>query len=156
MKRTDKGELSVVVTSWTMLTKAIQPLPDKWHGLADVEARYRRRYVDMIVTPGVTDTLRARSKTISALRRALEDRGFLEVGGVGWRVGWGSWAWEMVQPWLKPSGCNAPGIADPRHTRHHLQLPPSQTRTHTFRWRRPCWRRRPGVLMRGPSSPTIM
>ncbi|RMZ52452.1 hypothetical protein APUTEX25_000031 [Auxenochlorella protothecoides] len=79
MKRTDKGELSVVVTSWTMLTKAIQPLPDKWHGLADVEARYRRRYVDMIVTPGVTDTLRARSKTISALRRALEDRGFLEV-----------------------------------------------------------------------------
>lgn len=104
MKRTDKGELSVVVTSWTMLTKAIQPLPDKWHGLADVEARYRRRYVDMIVTPGVTDTLRARSKTISALRRALEDRGFLEVGGVGWRVGWGSWAWERVQPWLKPSG----------------------------------------------------
>ncbi|KFM24352.1 Lysine-tRNA ligase [Auxenochlorella protothecoides] len=79
MKRTDKGELSVVVTSWTMLTKAIQPLPDKWHGLADVEARYRRRYVDMIVTPGVTNTLRARSKTISALRRALEDRGFLEV-----------------------------------------------------------------------------
>lgn len=79
IKRTEKGELSVVVKEWTMLTKPLLPLPDKWHGLSDVETRYRKRYIDMIVTPGVTDTLRARSKTIATLRRVLEERDFLEV-----------------------------------------------------------------------------
>ena len=79
IKRTEKGELSVVVKEWTMLTKSLLPLPDKWHGLSDVETRYRKRYIDMIVTPGVTDTLRARSKTIATLRRVLEERDFLEV-----------------------------------------------------------------------------
>ena len=62
-----------------MLTKSLLPLPDKWHGLADVEQRYRKRYLDMIVTPGVVDTLRARSRAISTIRRLLEGRGFLEV-----------------------------------------------------------------------------
>ncbi|KAL4451821.1 hypothetical protein ABPG75_007483 [Micractinium tetrahymenae] len=79
IKRTEKGELSVVVESLEVLTKSLLPLPDKWHGLADVEQRYRKRYLDMIVTPGVVDTFKARSKTISTIRRMLEDQDFLEV-----------------------------------------------------------------------------
>ncbi|MFZ9851001.1 MAG: OB-fold nucleic acid binding domain-containing protein, partial [Vulcanococcus sp.] len=51
LRRTDRGELSVKVTSWQMLSKSLQPLPDKWHGLADVEKRYRQRYLDLIVSP---------------------------------------------------------------------------------------------------------
>ena len=79
LRRTDKGELSVVVRKLTVLTKSLLPLPDKWHGLADVEARYRKRYLDMIVTPGVIGTFKARSKVVSTIRRYLEDRDFLEV-----------------------------------------------------------------------------
>lgn len=79
LRRTDKGELSVVVTKLKVLTKALLPLPDKYHGLTDVEARYRRRYLDMIVTPGVAETLKARSLVVSTIRRRLEDLGFLEV-----------------------------------------------------------------------------
>ncbi|GAB4819350.1 hypothetical protein N2152v2_006396 [Parachlorella kessleri] len=79
LKRTEKGELSVVVRRLRVLTKSLLPLPDKWHGLTDVEQRYRKRYLDMIVTPGVADTLRARSLTITTMRRLLEDLGFLEV-----------------------------------------------------------------------------
>ena len=79
VKRTDKGELSVVAESVSILTKALRPLPDKWHGLADVEKRYRQRYVDMIVTPGVRETLAARATMMRALRSSLDDRGFIEV-----------------------------------------------------------------------------
>jgi lysyl-tRNA synthetase, class II len=79
LRRTDKGELSIVVRRLHVLTKSLLPLPDKWHGLVDVETRYRKRYIDMIVTPGVIDTFVARSKVVSTLRRHLEDRGFLEV-----------------------------------------------------------------------------
>jgi lysyl-tRNA synthetase class 2 len=79
LRRTDKGELSIVVRKLEVLTKSLLPLPDKWHGLADVEARYRKRYLDMIVTPGVVDTFKARSKVVSTIRRYLEDREFLEV-----------------------------------------------------------------------------
>lgn len=79
VRRTEKGELSVAAHSLRVLTKALRPLPDKWHGLADVEKRYRQRYVDMIATPGVRDALRARALMTSALRRSLERRGFLEV-----------------------------------------------------------------------------
>jgi lysyl-tRNA synthetase class 2 len=79
LRRTEKGELSVVARRLTVLTKSLLPLPDKFHGLADVEQRYRKRYLDMIVTPGVVDTLRARSRVVSTLRRFLEDRDFLEV-----------------------------------------------------------------------------
>lgn len=153
VRRTDKGELSVVADSLTVLTKSLLPLPDKWHGLADVEKRYRcgraggwaqrprlvccaveaaagrgrtcpgelllqrpprsgmlarlllytltlslswpgvapapcpgrQRYLDMIVSEETRATMRARSVVISALRRALEGRGFLEVGGA-WRA----------------------------------------------------------------------
>jgi len=79
LKRTEKGELSVKARSIEMLTKALLPLPDKWHGLSDVEKRYRQRYVDMIVTPGVTDTFRKRARITSTIRRFLEARDFLEV-----------------------------------------------------------------------------
>jgi lysyl-tRNA synthetase, class II len=79
VRRTEKGELSVAAHSLSVLTKALRPLPDKWHGLADVEKRYRQRYVDMIATPGVRDALRARALMTSTLRRSLEGRGFLEV-----------------------------------------------------------------------------
>eukprot|EP00889_Picochlorum_renovo_P002138 jgi/Picre1/29168/NNA_004561.t1 len=79
LRRTDKGELSVVVKSLQVLTKAILPLPDKYHGLTDVESRYRKRYLDMIVTPGVAQTLKARSLAVSTIRRTLEDMGYLEV-----------------------------------------------------------------------------
>ncbi len=79
LRRTDRGELSVKVSEWTMLTKALQPLPDKWHGLADVEKRYRQRYLDLIVTPQSRETFRRRAHTVSAIRRWLDERAFLEI-----------------------------------------------------------------------------
>lgn len=79
IKRTEKGELSVVTTSISVLTKSLQPLPDKWHGLADVEKRYRQRYLDMIVTEKTRNTFRARSKVVSCIRRHLEAKDFIEV-----------------------------------------------------------------------------
>ena len=79
LKRTDRGELSVKVSHWQMLCKALQPLPDKWHGLADVEKRYRQRYLDLIVSPHTRDTFRRRARLVSGLRRWLDDRGFLEI-----------------------------------------------------------------------------
>jgi len=79
LRRTDRGELSVKVADWTMLTKSLQPLPDKWHGLADVEKRYRQRYLDLIVTPQSRETFRRRAVTVSAIRRWLDDREFLEI-----------------------------------------------------------------------------
>ncbi len=68
-----------------VLTKSLLPLPDKWHGLSDVEMRYRKRYLDMIVTPGVIDTFKARSKTISTMRRMLEEQGGCLQGMRRWR-----------------------------------------------------------------------
>lgn len=79
LKRTEKGELSVKVQRYTMLTKALLPLPDKWHGLTDVAKRYRQRYVDLIVNPTVRDTFRKRALITTGIRRYLEDRGFLEI-----------------------------------------------------------------------------
>ena len=79
LRRTDRGELSVKVTSWQMLSKSLQPLPDKWHGLADVEKRYRQRYLDLIVSPHTRDTFRRRALAVSAMRRWLDERGFLEI-----------------------------------------------------------------------------
>ncbi len=78
-KRTDKGEMSLAVTEWTMLTKAIAPLPDKWHGLKDVEKRYRARHVDMIVNADVRATFRKRAQVTSSIRRYLDNRDFLEM-----------------------------------------------------------------------------
>jgi lysyl-tRNA synthetase class 2 len=77
--RTKTGELTVEARSFTILTKSIRPLPEKWHGLADVEQRYRQRYVDLIVTPGVRDTFVKRSRIVNGIRRFLDARGYLEV-----------------------------------------------------------------------------
>ncbi len=77
--RTNKGELSVKCTELRLLTKALRPLPDKFHGLADQEMRYRQRYVDLIVTPETRDTFRARTKAIASIRKFMADADFLEV-----------------------------------------------------------------------------
>ncbi|HJL68164.1 MAG TPA: lysine--tRNA ligase [Prochlorococcaceae cyanobacterium Gl_MAG_24] len=79
LRRTDRGELSVKVQQWKILSKALQPLPDKWHGLADVEKRYRQRYLDLIVSPHSRETFRRRALMVSAIRRWLDDRDFLEI-----------------------------------------------------------------------------
>ncbi len=79
LKRTDKGELSVVVNVYQILTKSLLPLPDKWHGLKDVEKRYRQRYVDLIVNPEVTKALQGRAQIIQSIRKTLEDRDFIEI-----------------------------------------------------------------------------
>ncbi|MBU1640716.1 MAG: lysine--tRNA ligase [Proteobacteria bacterium] len=77
--RTQKGEPSIHVTAITPITKSLRPLPEKFHGLTDVEIRYRQRYVDLIVNPEVRDTFRKRVQIIRLIREFLEDRNFLEV-----------------------------------------------------------------------------
>jgi lysyl-tRNA synthetase class 2 len=77
--RTKTGELTLEAATFTILTKAIRPLPEKWHGLTDVEQRYRQRYVDLVVTPGVRDVFVKRARIISTIRRFLDARGYLEV-----------------------------------------------------------------------------
>ncbi len=77
--RTKTGELSVKAAQLRLLTKSLRPLPDKWHGLADVEQRYRQRYVDLIVTDSSREVFRLRSGVISHLRRYLDQRRFMEV-----------------------------------------------------------------------------
>jgi len=79
VKRTEKGEISVYAREWTMLTKSLLPLPDKWHGLTDVNKRYRQRETDLIVNPHVKETFRLRAKMFSGIRRMLDDKGFLEL-----------------------------------------------------------------------------
>ncbi|KAH9740530.1 Lysine--tRNA ligase [Citrus sinensis] len=79
MKRTEKGELSVLVNSFVILTKSLLPLPDKYHGLTDVDKRYRQRYVDMISKPEVADVFRKRAKIVSEIRKTVESLGFVEV-----------------------------------------------------------------------------
>jgi lysyl-tRNA synthetase, class II len=76
---TRKGELSVKVASFRLLSKGLRPLPDKWHGLTDVEERSRRRYVDLIVNPEARRIALGRAKVVSALRREFESRGYVEV-----------------------------------------------------------------------------
>ena len=79
LRRTDRGELSIKVFEWTMLSKSLQPLPDKWHGLADVEKRYRQRYLDLIVNPQSKKTFRTRALLVSSIRRWLDEKDFLEI-----------------------------------------------------------------------------
>ncbi|HET8941754.1 MAG TPA: amino acid--tRNA ligase-related protein, partial [Rudaea sp.] len=81
LMRTKTGELSVRVQQLRLLTKSLRPLPDKWHGLADVEQRYRQRYVDLIVTPEARRTFELRSRIIGFIRQWLEasPRRFMEV-----------------------------------------------------------------------------
>jgi lysyl-tRNA synthetase class 2 len=77
--RTKTGEISVAAQRFRLLTKALRPLPEKWHGLADVQTRYRQRYLDLLVNPPVRRTFVARSRILSWLRQYFTDRGFLEV-----------------------------------------------------------------------------
>lgn len=77
--RTKTGELSVRVSQIEMVSKCLRPLPEKWHGLSDIETRYRQRYVDLMVNPESRETFRVRSQVISLLRKSLEDCGFIEV-----------------------------------------------------------------------------
>ena len=77
--RTRRGQLSIAPTSLTLLSKAVRPLPEKFHGLSDKETRYRRRYVDLIVNEDVRETFRKRSAIVSAFRRYMEADGFMEV-----------------------------------------------------------------------------
>ncbi len=76
---TRTGELSIQASSFTLLTKSMRPLPEKWHGLTDKETRYRQRYVDLIVNDDVRDTFVLRSRIVSGLRSYLTERGYLEV-----------------------------------------------------------------------------
>src|SRR5438128_6213067 len=79
VRRTPRGELTVNATSLAMLAKALRPLPEKYHGLADIELRYRQRYLDLIMNPESRETLRRRSRIVTALRGFLLARGYLEV-----------------------------------------------------------------------------
>jgi lysyl-tRNA synthetase class 2 len=77
--RTRKGELSVQAAELTFLSKALLPLPEKWHGLADEETRYRQRYLDLVANPEVRRTFVARSAMVAEMRRFLDSRGYVEV-----------------------------------------------------------------------------
>ncbi len=77
--RTNRGEVTVLAERLTVLAKALRPLPEKWHGLKDVETRYRQRYLDLVVNPETRETFIARTRIIQAIRRYLDEQGFLEV-----------------------------------------------------------------------------
>ncbi|HEX6208446.1 MAG TPA: lysine--tRNA ligase [Actinomycetota bacterium] len=76
---TKRGELSVRATELTLLTKALRPLPEKWHGLKDVEARYRQRYLDLVANPEVAERVRQKARVLHAMRDHLDGLGFVEV-----------------------------------------------------------------------------
>jgi lysyl-tRNA synthetase class 2 len=77
--RSRRGEITVAVSEFVLLSKSLRPLPEKWHGLRDVDLRYRQRYVDLIVNPEVRETFEKRSAIITAIRTFLNQRGFCEV-----------------------------------------------------------------------------
>src|SRR5690606_27370049 len=76
---TKTGELSLQLTALRLLTKALRPAADKWHGLTDVDIRYRRRYADMVSNPDVAQVIGARSLVLKGIRQYLDDRAFIEV-----------------------------------------------------------------------------
>ncbi|MGB9793034.1 MAG: amino acid--tRNA ligase-related protein, partial [Thermacetogeniaceae bacterium] len=77
--RTSKQEITVAVKSFQILAKSLRPLPEKWHGLRDIDLRYRQRYLDLIVNPGVKEVFLTRARVIKEIRRFLDERGFIEV-----------------------------------------------------------------------------
>tara|TARA_R110002050_G_scaffold412_5_gene2820 strand:+ start:9948 stop:11435 length:1488 start_codon:yes stop_codon:yes gene_type:complete len=79
VRRTKRGELTINTQNMELLCKSLLPLPEKYHGLTDIEKRYRQRYIDLIVTPESRDRLRTRSRVISDIRHYLANQGFLEV-----------------------------------------------------------------------------
>jgi len=99
--RTRSGEITVQARQYVFLAKALRPLPEKWHGLQDVEVRYRQRYLDLMVNAPVRDVFRLRSRVVAAIRRFLDERDFLEV----------------ETPVLQPSAGGA--AAKPFVTHHH-------------------------------------
>jgi len=76
---TKRGEPTIQVSEWRLLTKTIRPLPEKWHGLQDIEMRFRKRYLDMISNKDVVDVFKKRAAIVKSIREFLDDRGFLEV-----------------------------------------------------------------------------
>ena len=99
--RTKTGEPTIAVSDLTLLTKSLQPLPEKWHGLSDVDMRYRQRYLDLISNPETKETFKIRSQVLTTIRQFLNQRGFLEV----------------ETPVLQPSYGGA--LARPFITHHH-------------------------------------
>ncbi len=99
--RTKRGEPTVWVADFTLLAKSLQPLPEKWHGLSDVEKRYRQRYLDLITNTEVKELFQVRSQIITAIRQFLNQHGFIEV----------------ETPVLQPSAGGA--LARPFTTHHH-------------------------------------
>jgi len=99
--QTKTGEPTLEVENFTLLAKSLQPLPEKWHGLSDVDKRYRQRYLDLITNPETKATFQVRSRVITAIRQFLNQRGFLEV----------------ETPVLQPSAGGA--LARPFTTHHH-------------------------------------
>src|SRR5205085_939931 len=77
--RTRTGELSIEAAEYKLLTKALRPVPEKWHGLSDHETRYRQRYVDLFANPAVQETFRRRAKLIAGIRRFLDEHEYIEV-----------------------------------------------------------------------------
>ena len=77
--KTKTGEPTLRVKSWVLLSKALRPLPEKWHGLKDLEVRYRKRYLDLAANSPTKETFQLRSRLVSGIRRFLDERGFLEV-----------------------------------------------------------------------------
>ena len=77
--RTKTGELTIKTRSFKLLTKSMRPLPEKYHGLKDVETRYRQRYVDLIVTPRTSEIFKARTAIVRELRQFFDEKGFMEV-----------------------------------------------------------------------------
>jgi len=99
--RTKSGEPSIEVEKFTLLAKSLKPLPEKWHGLSDIDKRYRQRYLDLIANTEIKEVFRVRSQVITAMRDFLNQRGFLEV----------------ETPVLQPSAGGA--LARPFVTHHH-------------------------------------
>ena len=99
--RTKTNEPTIAVSDLTLLAKSLQPLPEKWHGLSDVDTRYRQRYLDLISNPETKETFKVRSQVITAIRQFLNQRGFLEV----------------ETPVLQPAAGGA--LARPFVTHHH-------------------------------------
>ena len=79
LKKSKTGEITIFAETLTLLTKALRPLPEKWHGVTDPEVRYRQRYVDLIANPDVMRKFIKRTKILSLMRRFLDDRGYVEV-----------------------------------------------------------------------------
>ena len=75
--KTERGELSVLIKKLVLLTKSILPLPEKWHGLQDKEERYRKRYLDLIITPETKETFKKREQILFHIRQFLKDKNFV-------------------------------------------------------------------------------